>query len=587
MKQKVLTLARTVKRKCFPLPPTPTEVRLEQLSKSCHSYIQENNIQANYKILWPTLFNQDQTWWAHDGVLILALRLRGADVIPTMCDKLQSDQCMIHSGVWQDSFEPGFEERRKKLCDLCVGYDLRFWDILNIRPLRLSSYISEGERQNIWNKVEKIFEGDWENATYNNYPIGYEVKKAVINNNLQGDIKSHWREQAADMAKHHAFNVLALFHTYQRIFSTIKPDVVMGNGGYYYQWGVVNHLCHELDLSYYRYYPIGLQPHSWNYALNSIEIVDLSPAWNSWIQQPWDENKSARAIRDLKERGLIVNKNEDPNLEQRVNQMAHDLVLKQDKPIFLLLTGVIWDANTNVKSNAFDTMYDWIYETIKWFNQNPDFQLVIRVHPAENIVPSLASSVRSRFENELKQSGISLGSNIRIIKSEQKVDTYDLMHLADVASVYMSTTGLEYSCLGKPLIAIGPVHYTRKGFTYEPKSKEEYLSFLKPLLENEKNETFINPQLTQELALKYWYLYAFHASVVTGLYESNAKNWLAIKRGIDGFAFYPKELKAEDLLPGVNPYIDYICESILKGLPIMGNDRWPPENKEENCIRKS
>ena len=38
-----------------------------------------------------------------------------------------------------------------------------------------------------------------------------------------------------------------------------------------------------------------------------------------------------------------------------------------------------------------------------------------------------------------------------------------------------------------------------------------------------------------------------------------------------------KKLGHEDLLPGVNPYLDYICEAILTDSPINDENRWPPE----------
>ncbi|HRE31025.1 MAG TPA: hypothetical protein PLD88_03530, partial [Candidatus Berkiella sp.] len=171
--------------------------------------------------------------------------------------------------------------------------------------------------------------------------------------------------------------------------------------------------------------------------------------------------------------------------------------------------------------------------------------------------------------------------NVFIIKPEEKIETYDLMHLVVAGAAYMSTTGLEFSCLGKPLIAIGPVHYSEKGFTFEPKSKLEYFTQLSFLLEN------VWPTKTsaewQTLAMKYWYLYAFHGSIVTGLFGTVQKNRLSIKRGIDVFSSHPKQISAQDLLPGANVYIDYFCESVLENLPFMGENRWPPRILDQYC----
>lgn len=579
MAQKILSVARSIKRKCFPPKPTITEQRLENLANSCQEYIEKHHIQPKVKILWPTLFNQDQTWWAHDGILICALRLRGADIIPTMCDKLQADECMIHSGVWQGSYEPGFAERREALCNQCVQFDLKLWGMLKVKPIRLSSFLSDGERAAIWKAVEEIMSGDWESFVLDGYPVGYEAWKGVVNNHLQGEIKPNWREQANELASNHIFNILALSQAYQKVLTVMKPESVFGNGGHYYQWGVLNHLCKQMDLPYYRYYAIGLQPGSWNYALNSNEIVHLTPAWSSWIAQDFNQDKINKVKEDLGQRGLRLEKTE--SVQQRIQVIQEQLQLDPTKPTLLALTGVIWDASTNVKSDAFINMYEWLWATIEWFNHHPEYQLIIRVHPSENVVPSIAPGSRTMFMKELQEKNLTLSKNIFIIKPEEKVDSYDLMHLADSAAVYMSTTGLEYACLGKPLILLGPAHYSKKGFTHEPKTQEEYFSLIGKFLNQPWGME--SQEQTQMLAMKYWFLYAFHASTVMGLFEAQAQNWLTIKRGMDGFSTVPKALSFEDLLPGKNEQLDYLCDSILDKLPIMGENRWPPQILDMYC----
>jgi len=580
MKKQIKSVVRSLKHSCFPPQTTITKRRLNSLTKQCLRYIKENNISPKVKVLWPTLFNQDPTWWAHDGVLISALRIRGVEIIPTMCDKLQSDQCMIYSGVWQDSFKAGFKERRKKLCEQCVKYDEQLWDALQIKPVRLSGFLDIHTRTHIWDKAKKIVSSDWEDYYYNDFPLGQEVYKAVTNNNLQGDIKISWRQEADELALHHIFNIFALMEVYETFFKKYRPDRVMGNGGYYYQWGIVNYLCQKKGIPYYRYYPTGLQAMSWNYALNTTEIVHLQPAWDSWLKQPWTEQKKNRVVGDLKLRGLLVQAMQEETEKARIHKIALDKNISLTKPTVLAFTGVVWDANTNIKSKAFDNMYVWLWKTMEWFRQHSNFQLIIRVHPAENIVPDMAPNERSFFENELEAQNILVPDNVIIISRTDKVQTYDIMHLAQVGMTYMSTTGLEFSCLGKPLIAIGPVHYAGKGFTFDPESQTDYLNMLEPLLTNwttEKREAY------QEKAMKYWYLYAFHSSVVTGLFETKQKDWISFKRGIDVFSSFPKKLDISDLLPGANAQIDYYCDAIINNLPIMGENRWPPEISAELC----
>jgi hypothetical protein len=70
-----------------------------------------------------------------------------------------------------------------------------------------------------------------------------------------------------------------------------------------------------------------------------------------------------------------------------------------------------------------------------------------------------------------------------------------------------------------------------------------------------------------ELSRKYYFLYYYHARVDFKLFEGDDVN-------ITPTRFLFDDVTA--LLPGKNAALDYICESILEGRPIFGDDRWPP-----------
>lgn len=569
------TIKSVVKRLAQEIPFIETDLtikRLKAISDSCLNYLSQESIEHTATLLWPTPFNPEKTWVAHDSLLIWALRLRGVKILPTMCNQLQSQQCMIWAGVWQGTDEPGFEKRRKRLCQSCVRNDLQIWQLQQIKPIQLSQFVSPLERQALWKKVDAIMSKDWEAYEYRGYPVGFEARKAVVNNQLQGEIKPAFRAKANELAKFHLYNILALFEAYDAILTKYTPNRVMGNGGFYYHWGVLNHLAQAQGIPYYRYYPVGLQPYSWNYALNTTEIIELSPGWPSWSKQPFTEKMQQKVKAHLLERQFYLDTKDHPNYQQRVDTIAKTYGIDTTKSMVLMLTGVIWDANTNVSSPAFDTMYEWLWYSFDWARMHPDVQVVVRVHPADNSVPTVAPETRSSFAKELKELNISVPENVTIIPATDTTDTYDLMHMAQAGVCYMSTTGLEFATLGKPLIAIGPVHYTQKGFTLEPKTKEAYTQML-----NQVSQQPIVDENISKLAQMYWYLYAFHISTDLGLMEKVAQNSMGIKRGIDVFTTHPKVLTYEDLIPGANRQLDYLCDSVIENRPLLSENRWPPE----------
>jgi hypothetical protein len=137
---------------------------------------------------------------------------------------------------------------------------------------------------------------------------------------------------------------------------------------------------------------------------------------------------------------------------------------------------------------------------VVFFANKPEYDLIIRVHPAEAMTNSeekVAEYLGRRFDP--------LPENIRIVESSSDVNTYGLMYLAHLGLAYTSTTGLEMPMRGLPTIVAARAHYTGKGFTVDPKTKTEYFESLeKALTQPDKPEL---SRRESELAWRYAYLF--------------------------------------------------------------------------------
>lgn len=567
---------------------TIVNIRLKRLADSCNEYIRKNNIRQGLRILWPTTFNLSKEWWIHDGIMSAALRIRGADIIPTICDRVQSDECVFYAGEWQGSGKPGFHERRDANCKQCMRNDKEMWRIWGLRPLHLTSFVTTGEVMHARAQVSEWIAGNWEEIELNGFRTGYEAWKAVTNNNLQSCINESLREEDTSLAFHHLFNINVLMLAYNRIFDIMKPERVFGNGGFYYYWGVVHHIAMQRNIPYFRYFRTGFNPLAWNYARNCLDFYNISPTWQTWLKEPWTQNQEQRVNHDLNVRqslsgtrkGWLTKKqfftdlklsdnslqnNKRSTKKDRHIEITKHLKVDISKPIALAPVGVSWDATSHVSSKAFDSMYDWVFKTISWFANQPQWQLIIRAHPGENFLPHIAAERRVLLERELHIKGIEIPKNVYIVPSAFPLSTNDLMTIAKVGIVYTSSTGLEMSCAGLPVVVVGPTHYRNKGFTFDPSSLDEYYTVIDNIL---SGKIVNNSKESSLLAKRYWYLFTYYASVETGLVEFD-KNYRHV----------PKELTCEDILPGANEYIDYVCDSVINDLPIMGENRWPPERK--------
>ncbi len=84
------------------------------------------------------------------------------------------------------------------------------------------------------------------------------------------------------------------------------------------------------------------------------------------------------------------------------------------------------------------------------------------IHPGEVLIhgQSMVEVVRQVMPR--------LPEHIRLIGPREKVNTYDLIEVADLGLVYTTTVGMEMAMKGLPVIVAGQTHYRGRGFTYDP-----------------------------------------------------------------------------------------------------------------------
>jgi len=171
------------------------------------------------------------------------------------------------------------------------------------------------------------------------------------------------------------------------------------------------------------------------------------------------------------------------------------------RPIVLLATNVLGDSLTLGRQVISQTMAEWIKKTIGILIDREDIQLIIRIHPGEILTrgTSMVEVIHQEFPN--------LPEHIKLIGPNEKINTYDLIEIADVGLVYTTTVGLEMSMVGIPVIVAGETHYRDKGFTYDPADWPEYVSLLEKILNDCKKYRLNDQQL--ELAWRYAYLFFF------------------------------------------------------------------------------
>ena len=171
------------------------------------------------------------------------------------------------------------------------------------------------------------------------------------------------------------------------------------------------------------------------------------------------------------------------------------------RPVVLLATNVIGDSLTLGRQVFSDSMTTWLERTMQYFAAHRNVQFVVRIHPGELITkgPSVADVVRRTLPD--------LPEHIHLVPADAKVNTYDIVEIADLGLVYTTTVGLEMAMSGVPVLAVGRTHYRGKGFTLDPDTWEGYFSILDRALADLEGYRLSQQQVEQ--AWNYAYRFFF------------------------------------------------------------------------------
>ena len=180
------------------------------------------------------------------------------------------------------------------------------------------------------------------------------------------------------------------------------------------------------------------------------------------------------------------------NKATNVNQFGDDY--------YLMLLNSVWDTAALGIHTVYESMLDWILDSIDWVLNNTDKTILIRQHPAErgkqiNNTDTYKEKIESKF---------GINKRIIFIEARQDVNSYDLIENALCVLGFSSTIIVESVMLGKPAIIISNAYFSNFGIAYNASDKKEYYMYLLKsskkelkITEEMKNRACISNYLTQ------------------------------------------------------------------------------------------
>ncbi len=285
-----------------------------------------------------------------------------------------------------------------------------------------------------------------------------------------------------------------------------KPDVVLIPNGLILEMGIVFRAARYLGIDAVTYEFNDQREQIWLAQNSSIMQQDTDYLVKARCHLPVTEEMFER-VADLENarRGARV-WGKSKRLWQYVSsqgaETTRNMLGLDSRPVVMLAANVLGDSLTLGRDIFAASMTEWITKTVQYFAKRTDVQLVIRVHPGEKLVPQ-AKSMGTVVKEALPE----LPRHIHVIGALDKINTYDLIEIADVGLAYTTTVGLETAMNGRPVISCGRTHYRGRGITIDPNSWDEYYAVLEKVLADIPAHQLNEKQI--EFAWNYAYRFFF------------------------------------------------------------------------------
>jgi hypothetical protein len=230
----------------------------------------------------------------------------------------------------------------------------------------------------------------------------------------------------------------------------------------------------------------------------------------------------------------------DETLRHEAASVRASLGLPSEARVVSAFTNLSWDTALLGKDVAFDSQFEWLAEVCRIVGSRDDLTLVIRVHPAEG-----RWGTAQPVEHELSERAGALPPNVVLVPPEQPLSSYGLLATSELALCYTTTVGLEAAVRGIPVALAGVTHYRGRGFTMDIASREDLERVLAEL-------PAMSPEQV-ELARRYAFAFFFRLMIPFEHVVSERGRLTGVP------------VSGEALLPGRDPYLDFVCDRILDG----------------------
>ncbi len=475
-----------------------------------------------------------------ESSIAAALRLRGYNVHAIICDSPYT-ACVRREatdGIPVDDW--------KRICPKCIASNREVLDVMGIPYSSIGDFVPLAVREVLRVRADRCTPANVLELSHNGLPIGRNVVSAITR--YQQGLSAAIDDR---IVREYAFSALVSAEAAGHVMDRFKPARVLMSHAVYVDWGPALTAALNRGIPVTGWKASYLTARFFFRHVTDAERIDFhsvsETGWRARAASPLtdDEEADLRTFLDRRYRHRVsFDLRSVQSYTGDTARFRAKYGLDAAKPVWGIMAHINWDSVSDHSPMAYRTFDEWMVDTVDQISRIPGVQWLIKIHPAETEngpTDGVQRLVESRFPD--------LPPHVRIIPAGEKISPLEFFDLLDGGVTVYGTSGLELALSGKPVILAGEAHYGRRGFTEDGLTVEAY----RRLLARADSIGPLSPRQTS-LARRYAYSLFIQRQIPLPVVRDPRSPWWELQHE-----------KREQLVPGNEPFLDFICDRLMDG----------------------
>lgn len=482
-----------------------------------------------------------------EAAIAAALELRGVRTSMVICNG-PFKACVkreakdgVPVGAWGDA------------CTQCYHDATTTLDMLGLETRSIGDFVSRAQQRALWEQTAMVTLDNVDALSYGSVNVGTNVRSAIVRYLKGAPIDGY-----EDIVREYAYSALVCACGAEQAIRALTPSRMFMSHGVYVDWGPALHTAQANGVPVTAWMASYLPSRFYFRHLDDREHIDfhcLSDAAWSQARRRCASERQIRMLDKFLDDRYVGKKSFDMKEFKRytgaVGPIRGQLDIPAGRKVFGILCHINWDAVCDYAPMVYPSFDEWILDTLREIVTVDDVTWLVKIHPAEawdNPLSGVDRLIQTHYP--------SLPPHVKVISPEAAISPRDFIQLVDGGVTAYGTAGLELALHGKPVILSGSAHYGGKGFTYDSRDRASYLSLLRQAVSLQELSA---EQLS--LARSYGYAHFIQRQVPLPVVRSKTSIWWQFQ--------HDERMR---LLPGHDPFVDFICDRLLDGSDFLMDD---------------